>query len=298
MRLAPFCRPAFSKARRRTQRVALDRLISGEAVVAAALGEPQARGVIADVALCADRMAGGWRLDGLKSLVVGAPQAQWLLVSARTSGERNQTAGISVFLVPREQAGITVEGDRLVDWSSAADVRFKDVFVSQEALLGAEGEAFEALQEAVDSTILALCAEAVGAMEGAIKVTAPYLAERKQFGVPIATFQALQHRMADMAIELMQARSAVYGALATFFRPDATARSIAVSGCKAMVTRIGKWTTSQGIQLHGGYGITEEYQVGHYFKRLLVIDALFGRMDHHLNRYADMLVANALRATS
>ena len=146
------------------------------------------------------------------------------------------------------------------------------------------------LQDAVDEAIVVLCAEAVGAMEGAIDVTAEYIKTRKQFGVAIGTFQALQHRMADMAIELVQARSAVYRALQSL-ELKSPRRSIDVSGCKAFVTRIGKWTTSQGIQLHGGYGMTEEYKVGQYFKRLLIIDGLFGRMDYHLNRYARAFAA-------
>ena len=127
-------------------------------------------------------------------------------------------------------------------------------------------------------------------MEGAIDVTAEYIKTRKQFGVAIGTFQALQHRMADMAIELVQARSAVYRALQAL-EQGSPRKSIDVSGCKAFVTRIGKWATSQGIQLHGGYGMTEEYKVGQYFKRLLVIDGLFGRMDYHLNRYARAFAA-------
>jgi alkylation response protein AidB-like acyl-CoA dehydrogenase len=275
----------------------LEASIGGAAIIAAALSEPQARGAVAEVELRAEPVGGGWRLTGCKSLVIGAPEVAWFLVSARTGGDRGSRAGLSLFLVGRGQFGVSVQGDRLMDWSSSADVRFESAVVAREALIGEEGEAAAALQEAVDEAILALCAEAVGAIEGSIDLTATYLSQRRQFGVPIATFQALQHRIADMAIELTQARSAVYRALGEFFQPDARRRTLAVSGCKAMVTRIGKWATSQGIQLHGGYGLTEEYQVGHYFKRLLVIDAMFGRMDHHLNRYARALAAEAVAAS-
>ena len=149
----------------------------------------------------------------------------------------------------------------------------------------------------MDQAILVLCAEAVGAMEGAIDVTAAYVKERKQFGVAIGSFQALQHRMADMAMDLVLARSAVYRGLLALTGPAAS-RSAEISGCKAIVTRLGRWTSSQGIQLHGGYGITEEYQVGHYFKRLLVIDAMHGRQAFHLARYAQHITTDAGRNDS
>ena len=260
-------------------------LLAGEVVAALAHSEPQARGNVCDVAANARLGSSGWRINGRKSLVVGAPIADCFIVSARTSGDRTSEQGVSLFLVPADAPGLRVEGNRLMDWSSGADVVFDDVLVGSDALLGNVGMAAPVLQDVIDEAIVLLCAEVVGAMEGAIDVTAEYIKTRKQFGVAIGSFQALQHRMADMAIELVQARSAVYRALQAI-QLDSPRKSIDISGCKAFVTRIGKWTTSQGIQLHGGYGMTEEYKVGQYFKRLLVIDAIFGRMDYHLNRYA------------
>lgn len=264
--------------------------VAGKAIVAVAHSEPQARGNVCDISVGARRVGARWQISGRKSLVVGAPAADWFIVSARTSGERASAEGISLFVLPAKARGVQVEGDRLMDWTSAADVVFDDVEVGPDALLGPLGGGAGVLQDAVDDTIVMLCAEAVGAMEGAIDLTAEYIKTRKQFGVAIGTFQALQHRMADMAIELVQARSAVCRALQAI-ELQSPRKSIDVSGCKAFITRIGKWTTSQGIQLHGGYGMTEEYKVGQYFKRLLVIDGLFGRADYHLNRYARAFAA-------
>lgn len=275
----------------------IEKVASGEAVVAVAASEPQARGNLFDINVCARRAGSGWRISGHKSLVIGGPAADWLIVSARTSGERASDHGVSLFLVRADTPGVRREGDRLTDWSSSGDVFLDDVEVAADALLGKEGTASSALQDAVDDTIIVLCAEAVGAMQGAIEITSEYIKTRKQFGVPIGSFQALQHRMSDMAIELVQARSAVNWALQSA-QLDSPSKTYDVSGCKAMVARIGKWATSQGIQLHGGYGMTEEYRVGQYFKRLLAIDAMFGRVDYHINRYASAMVSQGANAGS
>jgi alkylation response protein AidB-like acyl-CoA dehydrogenase len=161
------------------------------------------------------------------------------------------------------------------------------------ALLGEEGKAYPGLQRAVSEAIVALCAETVGGMEDVIALCADYLKTRQQFGVPIGSFQALQHRMADMAIELMQARATLHRGLAALADPALADVSTVISGCKAQVTRSARFVTAQGIQLHGGYGITEEYRVGHHYRRLVLADAWFGNLDYHLGRYAARIQAEA-----
>jgi alkylation response protein AidB-like acyl-CoA dehydrogenase len=260
---------------------------SGKDFVAVAYGEAGARGCIAHVHSTATRLAnGGYLLNGSKTVVAGAPVADKLLVVARTGGSTRDETGISVFLLDRESTGLTLEPYQLVDGTPAADIRMTDVILPESARIGPEGMAHRGLQLAVDESIVSLCAQTVGGMQDVISLCAAYLKTRKQFGVPIGTFQALQHRMADMAIELSQARATLHRGLAALANPAAPDRSVVISGCKAQVTRSAKFVTAQGIQLHGGYGITEEYRVGHHYRRLLLTDACFGNLEHHLNRYA------------
>jgi alkylation response protein AidB-like acyl-CoA dehydrogenase len=260
---------------------------SGQVFTAVAYGEQDARGCVAHVRASATRQPDGtYLLNGRKTAVVGAPMAERLLVVARTSGSTRDEAGISVFLVERCSAGLTLEPYQLVDGTPAADILMKDVVVPESATIGPEGAAYRRLQLAVDESIVSLCAETVGGMQDVLALCADYLKTRKQFGVPIGTFQALQHRMADMAIEMSQARATLHRALAALANVESADRSVVISGCKAQVTRSAKFVTAQGIQLHGGYGITEEYRVGHHYRRLLLTDAAFGNLEHHLNRYA------------
>jgi len=262
----------------------LSGLIAGETIVAVAHSEPRSRGDILEIDTVARAAGSGWRLSGRKSLVVGGDVADWLIVSALLEdGEDGHQLGL--FLLRSGSEGLAKEGDKLVDWTSGVDIKLDNCLVPREALLASGTKAREILQSAIDETIVVLAAEGVGAIEGAIDITSKYIKERKQFGVALSSFQVLQHRMADMAIELVQTRSAVICGLRALATTGGEERSARVSGCKALVTRSGKWATSQGIQLHGGYGMTEEYQVGQYFKRLLVIDALLGRREFHLGRY-------------
>ncbi|APO70708.1 pimeloyl-CoA dehydrogenase small subunit protein (plasmid) [Rhizobium gallicum] len=260
-------------------------IITGETIVAVAHSEPDARGDVANLAVVARETEAGWRIDGRKSLVVGGDIADLIVVSARLSG-----GGAGLFALPRATPGLTVEGTRLIDWTSGTDLVF-DGAAAQ--LLTTERNQPSALDAAKVETIVMLCAELVGAMEGAIDTTAAYIRERRQFGASLSTFQALQHRMSDMAIELVIARSAVLRALTFVDAEDLSERAAQVSACKALVTRIAKWTTAQGIQLHGGYGLTEEYRVGQYYKRALVIDALFGRQETHLRIFKNYLITKA-----
>ena len=276
----------------------LGEIVSGKSVYAVAHSERDARGQVHYVTTTANRATdGAWRLDGYKTLVVGAPIADRLLVVARTAGPVGDTGCIGLFSVDPNQSGVTLKTCELLDGTPAADVLLEGVMVAQSDVVGEPGCAFDGLQGAVDEAIVSLCAELVGDIEDTIELASEYLKTRKQFGVAIGSFQALQHRMADMAIDAMQARATLHRALASLSE-DSERRSVEISGCKAQTTRCAKFVTQQGIQLHGGYGITNEYKVGHHYRRHLVLDALFGNMDYHLNRYARQIQLEALAAAA
>jgi alkylation response protein AidB-like acyl-CoA dehydrogenase len=268
----------------------------GEQLIAVAHGEPQARGRTSHVTSTAHRLSTGYVLSGRKSLVVGAPIADGFILSARTAGLSSDEDGICLFLVSPKDSGIQLESYRLLDGTPAADLVLNDATVPHSALIGAEGKALTGLQRAVDEAIVALCAETVGGMEDVIALCSEYLKTRKQFGVAIGSFQALQHRMADMAIELMQARATLHRALSALAAGSLEDASVVISGCKAQITRSAKFVTAQGIQLHGGYGMTEKYRVGHHYRRLVLTDAAFGNLEFHLNRYATRIQAEARAA--
>jgi alkylation response protein AidB-like acyl-CoA dehydrogenase len=262
-------------------------IASAEKLIAVAHSERESRGNVAQVStIAAQKADGGYVLNGHKTLVVGATVADQLIVVARSSGGANEKSGISIFLVDAKTPGITLQTYKLLDGTPAADVILDDVMLEADALLGEEGAAYSGLQAAIDEAIVALCAETVGGMDDVIALCSDYLKVRKQFGVAIGSFQALQHRMADMAIEASQARATLHRALAAQADETLADRSVVISGCKAQVTRSAKFVTAQGIQLHGGYGITEEYRVGHHYRRMVLTDALFGNQDYHLSRYA------------
>ena len=262
---------------------------AGETLVAVAHSERESRGRVCHVAATATRQAGGYRLNGHKTVVVGAPVADRLIIVARSSGEADDFAGVSLFLVDRGTAGLNLDSVRLLDGTPAADIVMDNIVVGADSLLGTEGGACAGLQRAIDESIVSLSAETVGAMEDVIQLCAEYLKTRKQFGVAIGSFQALQHRLADMAIELSQARASLHRGLATLVDPQIKDSSLVISGVKSQITRSARFVTAQGIQLHGGYGLTEEYRVGHYYRRLLLVDTWFGNMEYHLNRYASLI---------
>ncbi|MGF6598426.1 alkylation response protein AidB-like acyl-CoA dehydrogenase [Paraburkholderia sp. GAS448] len=271
----------------------LAEIISGETVIAVAHSEREARGVVSHAATTARLVPdGAWRLDGHKTLVVGAPLADRLIVVARVAGGVRDDAGLGLFVVDPHAAGVTLEPYHLLDGTPAADLVLGGVTVDAAAALGTPGEAIEGLQAAVDEAVVATCAELVGDIDDTVELTSEYLKTRKQFGVPIGSFQALQHRIADMAIDAMQGRATLHRALRALTEDGGT-RSVEVSGCKAQTIRSGKFVTQQGIQLHGGYGITDEYKVGHHYRRMLIVDVLFGNMEYHLNRYARQIQVEA-----
>ena len=260
-------------------------LMGGSTVAALAHDEPGSHYEMARVSTRAVRNAGGWQLTGAKAVVVQGDNAQLLLVSARTAGDADSERGISLFLVPADAAGVARLGMGRIDGGRVAEITFDKVQVSADALLGAEGEGFATLEIALGWGVLALCAESLGAMEVAKKDTLEYLQTRKQFGVPIGSFQALQHRMADLLVEVEQARSAVINAAAAIDSTDRTRRERALSAAKFTQGRIGARVAEESIQLHGGIGMTWELPLSHYAKRLVMIDHELGDEDHHLARY-------------
>ena len=223
----------------------------------------------------------GWVLNGHKAVVTGAASAQHLVVSAATPH------GVSLFLLDAQSAGVTLNPSRTVDGFRVADVLLHDVHVPADALLGAEGQALPFIEEAADFATALLCAEAIGAMKSANDATLDYMKQRKQFGVPIASFQVLQHRMVEMYICTEQARSmAILAANKVDHALDAQDRARAVSAAKIKIADAARQVSQESVQLHGGMGMTEELKVSHTFRRLTMIAQQLGDVDHHLERYA------------
>ena len=233
----------------------------------------------------ARREGEAWVLDGVKAVVQAGESANVFVVSARTAGAIDAEEGISLFLVPKDAPGVSVLGTPTMDGGRVADVTLKNVQLTGAALLGEEGKGYATLERAVGRGILALCAEALGAMEAAKAATLDYLRTRKQFGVPIGSFQALQHRMADMFIHLEQARSMAMLAAVKLGSQDAAERRRAVSAAKYRVNQAARYIGQQAVQLHGGMGVTDELPASHYFKRLATIELTLGDADHHLARF-------------
>jgi alkylation response protein AidB-like acyl-CoA dehydrogenase len=253
---------------------------TGEARPVVAHSEVSAFGTLSWVETRAEKSGSAWRLSGAKSLVLAAPFATHFIISARTSGRSGEAAGISLFLVTPDTVGLTRQDARLADSSRASEITLT---ACEAQLIGTEGEGLPIIETAYAHAAIALCAEAVGAMDKALWTTRDYLQMRQQFGVAIGTFQSLQHRMADMLIELEMARSQIYRALAHLDAEPAV-RDQAISSMKVQIGRSIKFTGYQAIQLHGGIGMTEEYSIGHYFKRLHMIDNALGTVGTHLGR--------------
>jgi alkylation response protein AidB-like acyl-CoA dehydrogenase len=271
-----------------SQRAAIADVISGDTVVALAHEEVVTRGAITQIATIAERAGKGWRINGDKICVYGAGLASQLLVTARTSGAVGDRAGISLFLVPRSTDGI--EGDEYltIDGFDAADLSLRDCFAPDNALIGREGGAAEAIEDVVDLAVVALSAEAVGSMERALHLTRDYALLRRQFGAPIGSFQAIRHRLADMVAELELGRSSLHRALAARSSDNRVEQNRAASGCKAFVGRAGRFVCENAIQIHGGVGMADELEVGHHYRRVLAIDAMFGNAEFHLERFASL----------
>jgi pimeloyl-CoA dehydrogenase small subunit len=262
-------------------------IAAGRLTLALAHQERQARYDLADTATTARADGkGGYTLEGEKVVVLAGDSAHKLIVTARVSGARADRSGVGLFLVDATANGVTRRGYPTQDGMRAADVTFSAVKVGSEAVLAGPEKGLEVLERVVDDAIAALAAEAVGAMAGLTELTVEYLKTRKQFGVPIGSFQVLQHRAVDMLTALEQARSMAYYATMMAAEPDAKERRRAMAAAKVQIGRSGRLVGESAIQLHGGIGMTMEYKAGHYFKRLAMIDLAFGDADHHLRELA------------
>ncbi len=259
-------------------------VVEGSLRLALAFTEKQSRYDLFDVGTSARKADGGYVLEGAKSVVISGDGAQHLIVSARSSGNRRDREGISLFLVPADAAGVRIHGYPTQDGGRAAEIALSGVKLRAEALLGAEGEGLPILERVAEYAIAALAAESVGIMEALHGLTVDYLKTRQQFGAPIGQFQVLQHRAVDMLIALEQARSMACYAAMMVEHADSAERAVALSAVKVQVNRSCRIVGQEAVQLHGGIGMTMEYLGAHYFKRLTMIESLFGDTPHHLRR--------------
>ncbi len=258
----------------------------GKTILALAHAEREARYDLACVATTARRDGTGWRIDGEKTLVLHGDAADRLVVSARVEGAPREENGIALFLVDASTPGVSRRPYPTQDAMRAAEVTLAAVRVGDEDAIGTPGAGFPILRRVAESAIAALAAEAVGAMAELTSLTVEYLKTRRQFGVPIGSFQALQHRATDMLIAEEQARSMTLFATMMADDSDAAGRARAMAAAKVQIGRSGRFVAQQAIQLHGGIGMTMEYKAGHYMKRLAMIDLMFGDADHHLRALA------------
>jgi pimeloyl-CoA dehydrogenase small subunit len=269
------------------QRAALlGSIVSGELLLGFAHAERQSGHDLFDVAASARKDGASFVLSGEKGLVLHGDAADKLVVSARSSGSRRDEGGIGLFLVDAHAPGVSRRGYPTQDGMRAAEITLNEVRVEPQDVIGDPEGALPLIERVVDEAIAAVCAEAVGAMDEALRMTVEYLKTRKQFGVTIGSFQALQHRASDMVVALEQARSMMMFATMTAGEDNAAERRKSISAAKVQIGRSARFIGQQAIQLHGGIGMTMEYKVGHLFKRLTMIDVAFGDADHHLDRLA------------
>ena len=268
-----------------SQKQKLDDIVAGGVMAALAHDEPGSHYELNNVGMTASKMEAGWVLNGAKGVVAFGENADLLLVSARTSGSRLDEEGISLFLVDGNAEGLSKRGYSRVEGGRAAELTFNNVLVSTDAMLGAEGRGLAVLEHVQGFALLALAAEALGAMDVAKQSTLEYLQTRKQFGVAIGSFQALQHRMADLLLEVEQVRSTVVNAADAIDNAQGIEREKTLSAAKYTVGYVGAMVAEECIQMHGGIGMTWELPLAHYAKRLVMIDHQFGDEDHHLGRF-------------
>ena len=262
-------------------------IVDGSKTLAFAQLEKNSRYDLFDVSTTAKKKGDGWIIDGEKFVVLNGENADTLIVTARTKGARRDTSGIGVFLVPANAKGVTKKSYPTQDGLHAADITFTGVEVGADAVLGNPDDSLALIERVVDEARVALCAEAVGLMDESLKTTVEYIKTRKQFGVPIGSFQTLQHRAADMFVAVEQARSmSMFATMAADF-DNAKERATAIAAAKVQIGKSAKFVGQQSIQLHGGIGMTQEAKIGHYFKRLTMIENTFGDTDYHLRRVTD-----------
>jgi alkylation response protein AidB-like acyl-CoA dehydrogenase len=271
---------------RAQQQALLPRIADGSMRVAFAHSERQSRFDLAKVSAVAAKSADGWILTGNKIAVLDGHAADIIIVSARLI-ERDQPGRLALFLVPAEAPGLVLTDHPRLGGGRACNLSFSNLLISNDALLGEASDALPAIEDVVDQAIAALCAESVGIMQTLLDMTLDYTKIRKQFGRPLSANQVIRHRLADMAMQCDEARSM---ALRAALKMDATPleRSRAASGAKAKIGRAARFVGEQAIQLHGGMGVTEELEVGAYFKRLVAFDTLFGGSAHHYRRHSEL----------
>lgn len=260
----------------------LNAIAAGERIISFAYAEPQGRYTLSDLTTTAKKDGKGYVLNGHKAVAIGAPQADHFIVTARTGGSQRDAKGVSVFIVPKNAKGVTTRDYTTVDAFRASDVYFENVALGAEHLI--KEDALPLVEQVIDEGIAGLCAEATGAMKQMHALTLEYARGRKQFGVPIASFQVLQHRMVDMFNETELASSMTYMVTLKLDAP-AQERARAAAAAKVQIGKSGRFVGQGAIQVHGGMGMTDEMKVGHYFKRATIIDTQFGNVDHHLKRY-------------
>jgi pimeloyl-CoA dehydrogenase small subunit len=257
-------------------------IAAGESLVSFAHSESQARYELANVCTSAQRDGGDWIINGAKRFVLNGDKADRLIVSARVGGEQRDRDGLALFVIDAASKGVTRRGYLTQDRLRAADVQLSNVRVHDAQLIGEAGRALPIIEQAVDQALAAVCAEAVGVMAKAHELTVDYLKTRKQFGVSIGSFQALQHRAVDMLVMIEQARSMALFAAMMADEPDPIERGKAMSAAKVQIGKSARFVGEQAVQLHGGIGVTEECHAGHYFRRLTMLELLLGDTDHHL----------------
>ncbi|MFJ4294158.1 acyl-CoA dehydrogenase family protein [Cupriavidus sp. NPDC089707] len=265
----------------------LPAIASGERIVTLAYLEPTTRYRPESARASAERSGDGYLISGTKSVVWHGAAADAYLLTARVSGSNE----IALFLVPRDSQGLGVTAYPTIDGLRAADLTLQNVTVPASALVGQAADGLAALGVGLEHGIAALCAEGAGAMEKLIQITGEYLGTRQQFGKPLASFQALQHRMADMLVQKELALSMAYVAAQALDETDPAARRRMLSAAKVTVARAGRFVGQQAVQLHGGMGMTDELSVGDYFKRLTMLDQLLGDSDYHLQRFGEVMEA-------
>jgi pimeloyl-CoA dehydrogenase small subunit len=262
-------------------------IIDGSKTFAFAQLEKNSRYDLHDVATTAKKKGNAYVIDGEKFVVLNGENADTLVVTARTKGERRDRSGVGVFLVPANAKGVTKKSYPTQDGLHAADITFTGVEVGADAAIGNPEDGLALIERVVDDARTALCAEAVGLMDVSLETTVEYIKTRKQFGVAIGTFQSLQHRASDMFVAVEQARSmSMFATMASEF-DDAKERAKAIAAAKVQIGKSAKFVGQQSIQLHGGIGMTMEAKIGHYFKRLTMIENTFGDTDYHLRRVTD-----------
>jgi alkylation response protein AidB-like acyl-CoA dehydrogenase len=263
----------------------LPAIAAGETIFAFAYAEPQGRFNLADLTTTAKKSGDGYVLNGHKAVVLGAPFADKLLVTARTSGGQRDADGVTLFVVDKSAKGVSTRDYPTVDGSRASEVTLENVSVGADAVVGEVGGGLKSVELVADQAIAALAAESTGAMKVLNDTTIEYAKTRKQFGTPIGKFQVLQHRMVDMFMNYEQSVSISY-MVTLKLDEDEVERKKAASAAKVQIGKAGRFIGQSAVQIHGGMGMTDELNVGHYFKRLTMIDTLFGNVDHHLKRYS------------